>query len=54
MLTPVAFAELKEIKESGLVKDPLLARQLELLYNTYLEGRLIRALFQNRSGWRLR
>ena len=31
----VAFAELKEISESGEVRDSLLARQLELLYNSY-------------------
>ncbi len=35
-----AFAELKEFKESGLVKDSLLARQLELLYNSYLGGQV--------------
>ena len=37
---PVAFAGLKEMKESGMVKDPLLARQLELLYNSYLQGQI--------------
>jgi peptidyl-dipeptidase A len=31
-----AFAELKEIKESGEVKDPVLLRQLELIYDSYL------------------
>ena len=35
-----AFNELKELKESGLVKDSLLARQLELLYNSYLGGQV--------------
>mgnify|MGYP001197262501 CR=1 FL=1 len=35
-----AFAELKEISESGEVKDSLLARQLELLYNSYLGGQV--------------
>lgn len=35
-----AFAELKELKESELVKDPLLARQLELIYNMYLQGQI--------------
>jgi len=35
-----SFAALKEMKESGLVKDPLLARQLELLYNSYLAGQI--------------
>ncbi len=40
----IAFAELKELKESGLVKDSLLARQLELLYNSYLGGQVDPAL----------
>ena len=35
-----AFAELKEIKESGTVQDLLLARQLELLYNNFLGGQV--------------
>ncbi len=35
-----AFAELKELKESGMVKEPLLARQLELIYNMYLQGQI--------------
>jgi peptidyl-dipeptidase A len=35
-----AFAELKELKESGLVKEPLLARQLELIFNMYLQGQI--------------
>jgi peptidyl-dipeptidase A len=35
-----AFAELKTIKESQAVKDPILARQLELLYNGYLGGQV--------------
>ena len=30
------FALLKKIKESGTVTDPVLARQLELIYNAYL------------------
>jgi peptidyl-dipeptidase A len=36
----VAFAELKALKESGEVKDPILARQLTLLYNLFLEGQV--------------
>lgn len=40
----VAFAELKDLKKSGLVKDSLLARQLELLYNSYLGGQVDPAL----------
>jgi len=35
-----AFAELKELKASDLVKEPLLARQLDLLYNMYLQGQI--------------
>ena len=36
----IAFAELKQIKESQAMKDPLLVRQLELLYNGYLGGQV--------------
>lgn len=39
-----AFAELKEIKESEAVRDSLLARQLDLLYNAYLGGQVNPAL----------
>ncbi len=35
-----AFAELKELKESGKVKDPVLARQLEVIYNQFLSGQV--------------
>jgi len=35
-----AFSELKMLKESGEVKDSLLARQLEILYNSYLGGQI--------------
>ncbi len=35
-----AFKELSEIKESGEVKDSILARQIELLYNSYLSGQV--------------
>ena len=35
-----AFAELTEIKESGAVMDPILARQLELLHNAFLGGQI--------------
>ena len=38
------FETLKEIKESDTVKDPLLLRQLELLYNAYLGGQVDTAL----------
>jgi peptidyl-dipeptidase A len=40
----LAFKELKTIKESLAVKDPLLIRQLELLYNSYLGGQVDTAL----------
>lgn len=40
----MAFAELKELKESELVKDSLLSRQLDLLYNAYLGGQVDPAL----------
>ncbi|HLN55003.1 MAG TPA: M2 family metallopeptidase [Bacteroidales bacterium] len=36
----VAFARLRKIKESGEVKDTLLARQMELLYNSFLGGQV--------------
>ena len=36
----IAFAELSEIKESGELREPLLARQAELLYNSYLSGQV--------------
>lgn len=36
----LAIMELKELKESGMVKDSLLSRQLELLYNSYLGGQV--------------
>jgi peptidyl-dipeptidase A len=39
-----AFNELKEIKESGAVLDPLLARQLEVLYDAYLGNQVDTAL----------
>jgi len=39
-----AFAELKELKESQQVKDPILARQLDILYNQYLSGQADTAL----------
>ena len=35
-----AYANLKELKESGMVKEPLLARQLEIIYNLYLQGQI--------------
>ncbi len=37
---PHEFALLKEIKEFGAVKDPVLARQLDRLYNAYLTNQI--------------
>jgi len=37
---PKEFAFLKELKQSGQVKDPLLARQLTVLYNAYLANQI--------------
>ncbi len=34
---PVAFRELKSLKEAGRISDPLLARQVEVVYLQYLE-----------------
>ena len=44
-----AFAELKELKESGMVKEPLLARQLELIYNMYLQGQIDTSLIAQQA-----
>ena len=35
-----AFAELRELKESGMAKDSLLARQLDVIYNQFLSGQV--------------
>jgi peptidyl-dipeptidase A len=40
----IAFAELKKIKESKAMIDPLLVRQLDLLYNSFLGGQVDTAL----------
>ncbi len=37
---PKEFAFLKDAKESGQVKDAVLARQLDVLYNSYLESQI--------------
>jgi peptidyl-dipeptidase A len=39
-----AFAGLKKIKESNAMKDPILIREMELLYNGYLGGQVDTAL----------
>jgi len=43
-----AFAGLKEIKESGAVQDPILSRQLELIYNFYLGSQVDTSLIGTR------
>jgi len=37
---PCDFAFLKEAKDSGKVKEPVLARQMDVLYNAYLENQI--------------
>jgi peptidyl-dipeptidase A len=37
---PQEFAFLKEVKESGQVKEAMLARQMDVLYNSYLESQI--------------
>ena len=43
-----AFAELKKITESGAVKDPILSRQLELIYKMFLGGQIDTGLIGTR------
>jgi peptidyl-dipeptidase A len=43
-----AFNELKAIRDSKAVADPILARELELLYNNYLGGQVDTALISER------
>ncbi|MDP3915260.1 MAG: M2 family metallopeptidase [Bacteroidota bacterium] len=43
-----AFAELKEIKESNAVKDSLLLRQLEIIYDAYLGKQVDTSLIATR------
>jgi peptidyl-dipeptidase A len=43
-----AFAELKELKDSKAVIDPILARQLDLLYDAYLGGQVDTSLIAER------
>lgn len=42
----VVFNKLKEIRERGKVKDPILKRQLEILYNNYLSNQADTALLE--------
>jgi peptidyl-dipeptidase A len=44
----IVFAELKEIKESASVRDPILLRQIELLYNAFLERQVDTSLISQR------
>ncbi|MCX5636669.1 MAG: M2 family metallopeptidase [Planctomycetota bacterium] len=44
---PQEFAFLKEAKESGQIKDQKLARQLEVLVNSYLENQIEPALLKS-------
>lgn len=44
----MAFAVLKEIKESKAVQDPVLARQLDLIYDSYLGNQIDTALIAER------
>ena len=37
---PQEFSFLKEMKESGQVEEPILARQMDVLYNSYLESQI--------------
>ncbi len=43
-----AFNELKELKESGAVLDPLLARQLDIIYDSYLGNQVDTTLIAER------
>ena len=43
---PKKFAFLKGLKESGEVRDPLLARQLTVLYNTFLANQIAPELLE--------
>lgn len=41
------FAQLKEWKEAGAIKDPILERQMTLLYNNYLENQIDSTLMRH-------
>ncbi len=43
---PEKFAELKTLKESGAIRDPLLRRQAEVLYNTFLPNQIDSTLLE--------
>src|SRR4030042_3283919 len=43
-----AFLELKTIKESGAIQDPILARQTDLLFDAYLAGQVDTSLIAER------
>ena len=42
----IKFSQLKEIKNSNQIKNPLLQKQLELLYKTYLANQIKPELLQ--------
>jgi len=42
------FAQLKEIKESGLVKDSILYRQMEVLYPSFLRNQVSKELLEQK------
>jgi peptidyl-dipeptidase A len=46
LANPVAFEELKSIKKEGGIDDPILAREIDLLYLTYLEKQVDPALLK--------
>ncbi|OFY58500.1 MAG: hypothetical protein A2V50_07790 [Bacteroidetes bacterium RBG_19FT_COMBO_42_10] len=43
-----AFSELKTIKESGTIQDPILTRQADLLFDAYLAGQVDTSLIAER------
>ncbi|HEV3116165.1 MAG TPA: M2 family metallopeptidase [Gemmataceae bacterium] len=46
LANPAAFAEVKKIKEEGGIDDPILAREIDLLYLNYLEKQVDPALLK--------
>ena len=45
---PTLFAQLKEIKESGLVKDSTLSREMEVLYPNFLRNQVNKDLLEKK------
>jgi peptidyl-dipeptidase A len=50
LANPVAFEELKSIKKEGGIDDPILAREIDLLYLTYLEKQVDPALLKKMTA----